>query len=98
MLVSPCGIICNECPFYNNACDGCKNIDGKVFWSADVTENGICPMYDCSINDKKICNCGKCKELPCQLFYNTKDPEITEEQHQESILKRVAVLRVNNLR
>ncbi|NVN94566.1 MAG: DUF3795 domain-containing protein [Bacteroidetes bacterium] len=98
MLVSPCGIICSECPYYNNECTGCKNNEGKVFWSKDVTENGICPMYDCSINNKKLSNCGKCNEIPCQLYYNTKDPDISEEQHQESILERVAVLRVNNLR
>ena len=52
MLVSPCGIICDECPFYNNTCKGCKNINGKVFWSADFTANGVCPLYDCSINNK----------------------------------------------
>jgi hypothetical protein len=98
MLVSPCGIICNECPYYNNECKGCKNIDGKVFWAADITGNGKCPMYSCAIDDKKLSNCGKCSDLPCQLYYDTKDPDSTEEQHQETILKRVAVLRVNNLR
>jgi hypothetical protein len=97
MLVSPCGIICDECPFYNNSCNGCKNLNGKVFWSENFTGNGVCPMYDCAVNDKKLSNCGKCKELPCQLYHNTKDPDISEEVHQESILNRVAVLRVVNL-
>jgi len=95
MLVSPCGIICNKCPYYMNLCKGCKNLDGKVFWSADVSENGICPMYDCSVNEKEFGSCSKCDELPCELFYNTKDPDITDEEHQASILKRVDVLKNN---
>ena len=52
MLVSPCGLICDECPYYQKECKGCRNVEGKVFWSADFTENGKCPMYDCSINKK----------------------------------------------
>ncbi|MCX6232198.1 MAG: DUF3795 domain-containing protein [Bacteroidetes bacterium] len=98
MLVSPCGINCDNCPFYKSGCEGCKNLKGKVFWSADFTGNGICPMYDCSVNNKNISNCGKCKDLPCDLYYNTKDPDISEEQHQKSILKRVSVLKEFNLR
>jgi len=54
-------------------------------------------MYNCAVNDKKLSNCGKCKEVPCQLYYNTKDPDISEEVHQESILQRLAVLKVINL-
>jgi hypothetical protein len=93
MLISPCGIICDECPFYNHACSGCKNLEGKVFWSADITENGSCPMYDCAVDVKQLGNCGTCNELPCELFYATKDPDISDDQHQESIVKRVNVLK-----
>jgi len=96
MLISPCGAICDECPFYYNDCTGCKKLDGKVFWSADAAENGICPMYDCSVNKKEYGSCSKCKELPCQLFYNMKDPGMTDEQHQESIVKRIEVLKKSN--
>ena len=96
MTVSPCGAICNECPFYNTECSGCKNLDGKVFWSKDVAENGVCPLYDCSVNEKHLGSCGKCKELPCKLFYNMKDPNMTDDQHQESIVKRVEVLKIRN--
>ncbi|MFZ4401455.1 MAG: DUF3795 domain-containing protein [Bacteroidales bacterium] len=95
MLVSPCGIICDECPYYQKECKGCRNLDGQVFWSADVTEKGICPLYDCSVNSKELGSCGKCNELPCTLYYTMKDPDSTEEQHQESIIKRVDVLKSN---
>ncbi len=93
MLVSPCGAICDECPFYNNTCTGCKNLDGKVFWAADFTNNKICPMYDCAVNTKEFGSCSKCKELPCQLFFDMKDPNMSDEQHRESITKRVEVLK-----
>jgi hypothetical protein len=93
MLISPCGAICDECPFYMKPCIGCRNLDGKVFWSDEVSESGICPMYNCSVNDKGFDSCGKCKDLPCEMFYNMKDPNMTEEQHQESIVKRVKTLK-----
>lgn len=44
MLVSPCGAKCEECPFYQNPCTGCKSLNGKVFWAADHIESGICPI------------------------------------------------------
>lgn len=93
MLISPCGVLCDECPFYKNPCDGCRNLEGKVFWSGDVTENGKCPMYDCAVNIKNYGSCGKCNDLPCELFYKMKDPNMTDAEHQESIIKRVIVLK-----
>jgi hypothetical protein len=34
-----------------------------------------------------------CSELPCQMFREMKDPNITEEQHQKSIAVRVIRLK-----
>lgn len=93
MLVSPCGAKCEECPFYQNPCTGCKSLNGKVFWAADHIESGICPMYDCAVNNKEYGSCGKCKDLPCDMFYNMKDPNMTDEEHQKSISDRVNTLR-----
>ncbi len=95
MLISPCGALCEECPFYKNPCKGCRNLEGKVFWSGDAAENGICPIYDCSVNTKEVGSCGKCSELPCKLFFEMKDTNISEEEHQESIVKRAKLLRRN---
>ena len=93
MLVAPCGAVCDECPYLHNGCEGCRSVDGKVFWAADHTEIGICPMYDCSINKNKFHNCGECGELPCNLFTDMKDPGMSDEEHKESIIKRVNVLK-----
>jgi len=96
MNLSACGLICSDCPFFNKECKGCYYVCGKPFWTAHATANGICPLYDCSVHKKALPNCGACVELPCKLFNELKDPNISEEEHQKSILQRVVNLRKNN--
>lgn len=88
MKLSVCGIICEECNFYLNNCKGCFKLKGKPFWTEE-TINRICPIYDCSINEKAIKNCGYCKNLPCVIFIELKDPNITLKKHKEGIKKQV---------
>jgi len=52
-----------------------------------------CPLYDCSVNQRKFKDCGGCAELPCKLFLEMKDPNSTDEQHKEGLVKRVATLK-----
>lgn len=92
MKISACGLICDECPFFQKECKGCFQMKGKPFWTADATPKGICPLFDCSINEKKLKNCGNCSELPCKIFLELKDPNVTDIEHQISIQKRVALL------
>jgi hypothetical protein len=47
------------------------------------------------VNIKKYKNCGACSELPCKLFFDMKDPNSTEEEHQKSIGTRINLLRAN---
>jgi hypothetical protein len=93
MLVSACGLICNECHFFRKECAGCFNVSGSPFWAKDITQNGVCPLYDCSINERGYKNCGDCKELPCTMFTDLKDPNVSEEEHRKALEKRVAILR-----
>lgn len=93
MLVSVCGLVCNKCEFFNNLCSGCYHVAGKTFWAEEATPEKICPLYNCAVLNKKLNNCGECRELPCNKFIQLKDPNITEEEHQLSIKNRV-----NNLR
>ena len=60
-----------------------------TFWTSSYTENGICPLFECAINRKRFKNCGDCIELPCDLFLKFKDPELSEEQHQEALKIRI---------
>ena len=91
-MISACGLICTDCPFYNNPCLGCYKVEGKTFWAIDHLPGKICPLFDCSINQKSFSNCGDCNELPCQKFTDLKDPSISEEEHKTSIAKRVEIL------
>ena len=94
-MISACGLKCKECQFYNNPCSGCYNVEGKTFWAKDYTPNGICQLYNCSILKNNYKNCGDCRELPCQMFQDLKDPNITEEKHIKMIDIRVKNLNKN---
>ena len=85
MIISACGLDCDECQFYNKECNGCFSMKGKPFWTVEATTAGICPLFDCSINKKRFENCGECFELPCKMFVDLKDPGITDDEHQKSI-------------
>ncbi len=68
---------------------------GSTFWAKEMMPGKVCPLYDCSVNKKGYKNCGGCEELLCKMFREMKDPKSTEEEHQKSILTRVAALRLN---
>lgn len=89
MNISVCGIICSECQFFNAQCDSCRNVAGKTFWAADHIKEGICPIYDCSVNKKGLNSCGECDELPCKIFFELKDPSLSDAEHKKSINQRV---------
>jgi len=95
MLLSACGLICDECGFFNKTCSGCHEVKGSTFWAMEMMPDKVCPLYACSINSRGYHNCGDCIELPCKMFREMKDPDSTEEQHQQSIITRVAALRAD---
>jgi hypothetical protein len=95
MLLSACGLICDECQFFNKSCTGCINVKGSTFWAKEMMPTKVCSLYDCSVNKKGYKNCGGCSELPCKMFRDMKDPNSTEEQHQQSLITRVAALKGN---
>jgi hypothetical protein len=95
MILSACGLICDECEFFSKTCTGCINVLGSTFWAKEMMPAKVCPMYDCAVNKKGYNNCGSCNELPCKLFQDMRDPKSTEEEHQASIVVRVARLKAN---
>lgn len=95
MILSTCGLVCDECEFYNKTCTGCRNVKGSTFWAKEMMPSKVCPLYDCSVNTRKYKDCGDCAELPCKMFREMKDPNSTEEEHQKSLLTRVSRLRAN---
>jgi len=93
MLLSTCGLICNECEYFNTTCTGCINVKGSTFWAVEMMPSKVCHLYDCAVNQRNYGSCGECRELPCKMFLDMKDPNSTEEQHRASI-----TLRVNRLK
>lgn len=95
MTLSPCGIDCETCPFYQKDCDGCKAVKGQPFWTEGIFTDGLCPLYNCSVNQKKYETCGSCEQLPCKIYFDLKDPSLSDEEHKASIVKRVETLKNN---
>ena len=95
MILSACGLICDHCEFFNNTCDGCISVKGSTFWSKEMMPDKVCPLYNCAVNTKKYKNCGPCSELPCKMYREMKDPDSTDEEHQKSLITRIAALRGN---
>lgn len=93
MNISACGLVCDKCEFYEKMCNGCMVSAGKPFWTTHDDNPDICPLFNCSVNDRGYKNCGSCNELPCKMFLSLKDPNATEEQHHESMKKRIELLK-----
>jgi len=101
MDLSVCGIDCAvmsiEC---NNSCEelikkpcrGCNAEGGRLFWTKYLGLE-TCPIYNCCVNIKQFDHCGQCVELPCEIYFNTKDPSMSDEVFNQAIQKRVDVLR-----
>jgi len=93
MLISACGLVCSDCPFFKKPCSGCFEVKGKPFWAKEATPNGVCQLFDCSLINHGYRSCGDCSELPCQMFLDLKDPNISQKEHEKSIAKRIEILR-----
>lgn len=92
MLLSTCGLICSDCEFYGKTCDGCKAVTGQTFWAKEMMPDKTCPLYNCAVNLKSYIHCGECAELPCEMFRKMKDPDSSDEEHQQSLIDRKARL------
>ena len=94
MYLSACGFNCEECP-YKDQCKGiCHAIKGAPFY---INEFGVdtCPIFDCAVNKKGYTTCAPCAELPCQLHFDWKDPDMTNDEHVRSIAERVKILKAS---
>lgn len=90
--ISCCGTVCSECGFLGKECQGCNESQGKVF---HAPKGKACPIYACSVKNKKLRNCSQCKELPCDVWRSTKDPQLSEEAFEKNIAERVKELKSN---
>ena len=86
-LEAPCGILCVSCHFLGKNCPGCGYVEGKPFWTEEYHIE-VCPIYNCSVNQKKLEHCGMCAELPCEIFLELKDPNVSDDEFQKSLKDR----------
>jgi len=94
-MINPCGYECDsKCPHFQNTYEGCSIIEGKVFW-AKYYNKTTCPIYQCA-KDKGYKHCGYCSDLPCNIWFETRDPSITDESIiYKEIEKRIKQLKAN---
>ncbi len=82
-----CGIYCGSCGFLGQQCKGCGHEEGKPFWALGVP-GGVCPLYDCCRNQKRLEHCGLCGDFPCKTFSDLRDPSMSDEEFQRSLCAR----------
>ncbi len=92
-MISACGLICDECRFFQKECKGCFVIKGQTFWAKEMMPDKTCPLFNCSVNQKGFNDCGDCSDLPCEMFREFKDPDSTEDEHIEGLQKRIDILK-----
>ncbi len=90
-MLNACGCDCGDCPQYKDSCDGCAEIKGRVYW-APYVGGEVCPIYGCCAG-KGYVHCGACGELPCKIYFDTRDPSVSEEQHEAGVYERAEKLR-----
>lgn len=91
---SVCGADCAACYCYGKMCRGCNACGGRVF---HAPEGKACPIYECVVNHKGLKDCGRCGEVPCHIWKDTRDPKYTDEEFAENVRGRVEALKKKNL-
>lgn len=86
MIFATCGQECSKCEYHELECLGCSACAGKVFW-ADFRGIGVCPVYACA-QQKGYESCALCKEVPCALWDDIRDPDMSEEKYEQVVQGR----------
>lgn len=90
LKLSCCGTECTECDFYQKGCSGCNECQGRVF---HAPEGKACPIYSCSVKQHHYATCAGCEKLVCDIWKETRDPQLSEEAFERSIQKRIQNLK-----
>lgn len=94
--LSVCGVNCStDCRAYEEDCAGCNELQGRVSW-AYFYERERCPIYECA-EEKGLASCGDCCYAPCHVWMDTRNPDVTDEEFQADINKRLSNLEKREL-
>lgn len=90
-MLSVCGVCCKtDCQAYGSECAGCNELLGRVSWAMFYNLDE-CPIYACVYN-KKLQSCKECGLAPCKTWYDTRNPEASDEEFLQDINSRLANL------
>lgn len=90
LALSCCGTECDQCEYLGTMCKGCTVSDGKVF---HTPAGKPCPIYACSVQKKKLATCATCGEVPCSIWKETKDPNLSDQAFEKSVADRIRNLK-----
>lgn len=90
MSLSVCGTDCSTCYCFGKMCKGCEESGGKVF---HVPDGKACAIYECTVNNKGMKNCGECSEAPCDIWMKTRDPKYSDEEFAKNVRGRMQALK-----
>ena len=91
-MISVCGLECDTCRAFGTVCKGCREENGKPFWTKNEGKR-FCDMFSCCVYKKKLNHCGECDALPCQFFHQYKDPLLSKEEFEKALAERVERLK-----
>jgi len=91
-MLSVCGVNCStDCKAYQTECTGCTELAGKVSW-AEYYGQEHCPIYACAMA-LGLTSCKDCGKAPCEIWYATKNPDISAEEFEADLQSRLTNLR-----
>ena len=90
-MLGMCGVDCRACKAYGDECDGCRELEGAVPWAPFLGVT-VCPSYACAEN-RGFVSCAPCGEKPCQLWADTRSPDVSDADFARDI-----ALRLENLK
>lgn len=94
-MLSVCGVRCStDCKAYQVECDGCPELHGKVSWAVFYGAEQ-CPIYACATT-KGLISCGECGLAPCQIWYDTRNPDATDAEFAADLASRLHNLHTTN--
>lgn len=92
-MLSVCGVNCHtDCRAFKVECEGCNELQGHVSWTVFYGRER-CPIYACAL-EKGFTSCGDCGLAPCQVWYDTRNPDATDAEFEADLNSRLANLKV----
>ena len=91
IMLSICGVNCiTDCKAFQKECYGCNELQGKVPWSKYYGKKK-CPIYECA-QERKLKSCGDCGLAPCRVWYETRNPKVSDKAFSADLKSRLANL------